>query len=85
MYRWCTLEVPPVPNPNSGVHVQSWIDVGFTKLRMWQLTQYSKLVYIDADCMVVQPVDELFDLPVDFAAAPDVFPPGRFILLAVFG
>lgn len=28
--------------------------------------------------MVVQPIDELFALPVDFAAAPDVFPPDHF-------
>lgn len=71
--------VPPLPNPNADVHVPQWMEVGFTKLRLWDLeAAFSKLVYIDADCIVVDNCDELFHLGVDFAAAPDIFPPDHF-------
>ena len=33
--------------------------VGYTKLHLWRLTQYSKLVYIDADAIVLRNVDEV--------------------------
>ncbi len=73
------LEVAAIPNPYAAdVHVQGWVDSGFTKLRIWGLTQYERVVYIDADCLVLTDVQELFALDVDFAAAPDVFPPDRF-------
>jgi glycogenin glucosyltransferase len=51
-----------------------------TKLRLWELTQFDQVVYIDADCMVLDCLDELFErcADLDFAAAPDVFPPDRF-------
>jgi glycogenin glucosyltransferase len=75
---WWVIEVPSIPNPSANVHVQQWVDVGFTKLRLWQLTRFSTVVYIDADCVVKENVDGLFDLGVDFAAAPDIFPPDKF-------
>jgi glycogenin glucosyltransferase len=43
----------------------------FTKLHAWRLTQYEKAVFLDADTLVVQNADELFDRP-DFSAAPDI-------------
>ncbi|CAM9580775.1 unnamed protein product, partial [Phaeothamnion confervicola] len=59
-------------------HVRAWAEVGYTKLRIWSLIQYRKVVYVDADALVDENVDELFDLPTDFAAAPDIHPPDRF-------
>ena len=44
----------------------------FTKLRLWQLTEYAACVFIDADAMVLQNIDELFDYP-EFRAAPNVY------------
>ena len=44
----------------------------FTKLRLWQLTDYAACVFIDADALVLQNVDELFDYP-EFRAAPNVY------------
>lgn len=32
---------------------------GYTKLRVWGLTQYKRVVYIDADTLVVDSVDEV--------------------------
>lgn len=59
--------------------VQAWQD--YTKLRVWSLTEYERVVYLDADMLVFGSLDELFTRDLGcagFAAAPDVFPPDRF-------
>ena len=64
----------------SSCHVKGWVNAGYTKLRAWSLVEFSKLVFIDADCVVLSAVDDLFSrpgAPVP-SAAPDVFPPDRF-------
>ncbi|CAG9460727.1 unnamed protein product [Pedinophyceae sp. YPF-701] len=43
----------------------------WTKLRLWDLEQYSRIVYLDADMAVTRNIDELFDLPPGFYAVPD--------------
>ena len=43
----------------------------FVKLRLWQL-DYDRCVFIDADAVVLRPVEKLFDLP-EFCAAPNVY------------
>eukprot|EP00277_Geminigera_cryophila_P010898 CAMPEP_0179455574 /NCGR_PEP_ID=MMETSP0799-20121207/39504_1 /TAXON_ID=46947 /ORGANISM="Geminigera cryophila, Strain CCMP2564" /LENGTH=234 /DNA_ID=CAMNT_0021254721 /DNA_START=29 /DNA_END=736 /DNA_ORIENTATION=+ len=58
--------------------VEAWNQSGYTKLNLWRLTHYSKIAYIDADCLVVQSMEDLFERDTDFAAAPDTFPPDRF-------
>lgn len=35
----------------------------FTKLRLWQLTMYDKVLYVDADIVIQRSIDDLFDLP----------------------
>jgi glycogenin glucosyltransferase len=35
----------------------------FTKLNLVRLTQYKKLVFMDADCVAIKNVDEMFDFP----------------------
>ena len=61
-----------------------------TKINLWQLVQFRKCVYVDADVLAVRAPDELFSLDVDFAvfsymhtnfdfkAAPDVGWPDIF-------
>lgn len=44
----------------------------FTKLRLWELTDYRRVVFIDADAIVLQPIDRLFAYP-EFSAAPNVY------------
>ena len=39
---------------------------------------YLQVFYIDADCMIKANPEIIFDRKVDFAAAPDVFPPDHF-------
>ena len=43
----------------------------FVKLRLWQLP-YARVVFIDADALVLRPIDRLFDYP-EFSAAPNVY------------
>ncbi|MFB2553439.1 glycosyltransferase [Ensifer soli] len=44
----------------------------FCKLRLWQLTDYERCIFIDADALVLKPVDRFFDYP-EFSAAPNVY------------
>lgn len=50
----------------------------FTKIHLWQQLRFRKIVYIDADVVALRAPDELFDLDVSFAAAPDVGWPDCF-------
>lgn len=50
----------------------------FTKINLWKQTQFRKIVYLDADVVAYRAVDELFDLPHAFSAAPDVGWPDLF-------
>ncbi|CAM9478726.1 unnamed protein product [Hapterophycus canaliculatus] len=67
-----------MPARKEAGHVPSWAEVGYTKIRVWGLVQFDRVVYIDADALVMGNLDELFNREVDFAAAPDVFPPDKF-------
>ncbi|EKX51383.1 hypothetical protein GUITHDRAFT_65972, partial [Guillardia theta CCMP2712] len=58
--------------------IDAWDQSGYTKLNIWKLTEFSKLVYVDADCLVMESIDDLFSRETRFAAAPDTFPPDRF-------
>lgn len=44
----------------------------FLKLRCWELTEYEKIVFLDADTVVVRNVDRLFEFPA-FGACPNLY------------
>lgn len=44
----------------------------FLKLRLWELEQYQKIIFLDADCLVIQNIDNLFEFP-EFAGAPNLY------------
>ena len=44
----------------------------FAKLRLWQLEEYDKVVFLDADTLVLRNIDRLFAYP-EFSAAPNVY------------
>lgn len=50
----------------------------FTKIALWQQTQFNHIVYIDADVVTLRAPDELFNNPADFAAVPDIGWPDCF-------
>ena len=53
------------------------LGITFTKLHAWNLTQYKKCVFLDADTLVLQNVDELFH-HAELSAVPDVGWPDCF-------
>mmetsp|Transcript_2324 Transcript_2324/g.3267 ORF Transcript_2324/g.3267 Transcript_2324/m.3267 type:complete len:388 (-) Transcript_2324:12-1175(-) len=89
---FCTriIEIEQIPIPQvSGekAHVQTWHDnCGLTKLHIFDMIVYDKIVYIDSDCIVIKDVTHLLKLGDDsqkksdfvIAAAPDIFPPDKF-------
>lgn len=44
----------------------------FVKLRLWELERVEKVVFLDADTLVIQNIDRLFDFP-EFVAAPNLY------------
>ena len=41
-----------------------------TRFHAWNYTEFSKIIYLDADLMLLTTIDKRFDLPDDFAATP---------------
>lgn len=44
----------------------------FCKLRLWELDGYERIVFIDADALVIRNIDKLFGWP-EFSAAPNLY------------
>jgi alpha-N-acetylglucosamine transferase len=44
----------------------------FAKLRLWEMEKYDRIVFIDADAIVIRNIDRLFAYP-EFSAAPNVY------------
>ena len=72
---------------NTASHVSAWDkNCGLSKLNILTFEQYSTILYIDADCLVVKDVSHLLDIGEEdaddrkglIAAAPDIFPPDKF-------
>ncbi len=75
--------------PLTGVSVKNLSLIGrpdlqatFTKLHLWSLTQYSRVLYLDSDTLPLQNLDHIFAVlgssTVSFAAAPEVGYPDTF-------
>lgn len=75
---WQVRTVEPIANPSSdGELLFARFRNTFTKLRAFGIEDIEKVVFLDADTLVLHNVDELFDRPA-FAAAPDFFVPNWF-------
>jgi alpha-N-acetylglucosamine transferase len=74
---WVVRDIAPIPPPAGNEVLFERFKNSYTKLRVFQLTEYDKVVFLDADTIVMSPIDELFERPF-FAAAPDFFMPNRF-------
>lgn len=49
-----------------------------TKIHVFRLTQFSKIIFLDADVLPIRPLSHLFTLPHEFSAVPDVGWPDIF-------
>lgn len=71
----------PIRNPSlDNLNLLGRLDLhsSLTKLNLWRQIQYEKVVFLDADTVVLQNIDGLFALDVEFAAAPDIGWPDIF-------
>jgi glycogenin glucosyltransferase len=75
---WELRDVEAIANPTpEAMLVFPRFGTVFTKLRAWELDDVARVVLLDADTLVLQNIDDLFERP-GFAAAPDFFLPDRF-------
>ncbi|RUP48306.1 glycosyl transferase family 64 domain-containing protein [Jimgerdemannia flammicorona] len=67
------VEIEEVPFPFNATQANKGINKScrYSKLHLWELTDYDKIIYLDADTMVVEKIDELFDFP-EFSAVMDM-------------
>jgi inositol 3-alpha-galactosyltransferase len=58
-------EVQPVYPPESQTRFAwAYYIINYSKLRIWELVEYERMVYLDADVQVYENIDHLFDLEV---------------------
>lgn len=74
---WTLRVVAPVPSPPNDEAIYTRFAQSYTKLRAFELVDLDKIVFLDADTVVLSNIDELFERP-SMAAAPDFFMPDRF-------
>ncbi|XP_022157013.1 galactinol synthase 2-like [Momordica charantia] len=56
-------EIEPVyPPENQTRFAMAYYVINYSKLRIWEFVEYSKMVYLDGDIQVYDNIDELFDL-----------------------
>eukprot|EP01094_Clydonella_sp_ATCC50884_P006596 TRINITY_DN15820_c0_g1_i1.p1 TRINITY_DN15820_c0_g1~~TRINITY_DN15820_c0_g1_i1.p1 ORF type:complete len:611 (+),score=196.59 TRINITY_DN15820_c0_g1_i1:153-1835(+) len=62
--QWIVKRAQQMPNPhNNHPLFQARLGMVFSKLNMYNLTEYDKVVYLDTDTVVAENVDELFLCP----------------------
>ncbi|KAH6820068.1 galactinol synthase 2 [Perilla frutescens var. hirtella] len=54
---------PPAAAGSESPYVRSYFVLNYCKLRLWELVEYEKMIYMDADIQVFDNIDHLFDLP----------------------
>lgn len=57
-------EIEPVyPPENQTQFAMAYYVINYSKLRIWEFVEYSKMIYLDADIQVYDNIDHLFDNP----------------------
>lgn len=54
------------------------LNLVLTKLHVFRLVQFDKIIFLDADVLPIRPLSHLFALPHEFSAVPDVGWPDIF-------
>ncbi|GAB2246382.1 hypothetical protein Droror1_Dr00001875 [Drosera rotundifolia] len=68
-------EIEPVyPPENQTRFAMAYYVINYSKLRIWEFMEYSRMIYLDGDIQVFENIDHLFDLPSgSFYAVMDCF------------
>ena len=67
---WSVKEIQNIPNPHKdeiGVKNHS----GFSKLYVWNMTEYERIIYLDSNVLILSNIDHLFDCGTFCAAFRD--------------
>ncbi|XP_074274437.1 galactinol synthase 1 [Silene latifolia] len=57
-------EIEPVYPPENQVQfAMAYYVINYSKLRIWNLVEYSKMIYLDGDIQVLENIDHLFEMP----------------------
>ncbi|RVW41497.1 Galactinol synthase 1 [Vitis vinifera] len=57
-------EIEPVyPPENQTQFAMAYYVINYSKLRIWEFVEYSKMIYLDGDIQVYDNIDHLFELP----------------------
>ncbi|KAA8549048.1 hypothetical protein F0562_000732 [Nyssa sinensis] len=51
------------PPENQTQFAMAYYVINYSKLRIWEFVEYSKMIYLDGDIQVYENIDHLFDLP----------------------
>ncbi|KAF5732062.1 galactinol synthase [Tripterygium wilfordii] len=64
----CIVRViePVYPPPSQTQFSMAYYVINYSKLRIWEFVEYSKMIYLDGDIQVFENIDHLFDLPDGF-------------------
>ncbi|CAN0922298.1 UDP-glucuronate:xylan alpha-glucuronosyltransferase 2 [Linum grandiflorum] len=68
---WKLRLINRIRNPRAEKH--SYNEYNYSKFRLWQLTDYDKVIFIDADIIVLRNLDLLFHFPQMSAIGNDVW------------
>lgn len=67
---WKIKRIKRILNPYA--QKGSYNEWNYSKLRIWQLTMYEKIIFLDADLLVLKNIDGLFNYP-QLSASPNDF------------
>ncbi|PHT54128.1 Galactinol synthase 2 [Capsicum baccatum] len=57
-------EIEPVyPPENQTQFAMAYYVINYSKFRIWEFMEYSKMIYLDGDIQVFENIDHLFDMP----------------------
>jgi glycogenin glucosyltransferase len=79
-YFWHILSISPLRALQIDLFLSGRPDLTtvLTKLHIFRLTQYQKIIFLDADVLPIRSISHLFNLPHEFSAVPDVGWPDIF-------
>lgn len=58
---WKVRTIQRIRNPKA--QQEAYNEFNYSKFRLWQLTDYDKIIFIDADMLILRNIDILFQMP----------------------
>lgn len=78
---WQVRTIQRIRNPKA--EKDAYNEWNYSKFRLWQLTDYDKIIFIDADIIVLRNIDLLFHFP-QMTATGNISCFNLYVLLSLF-